>query len=87
LSREFVPGLRVRKVARVAVLSVEVWERVVRQPGRLILLPLFDDPDVTAALEHNHHVVVPVDRDDVVRGNSIDLRAYTGQNGITATAR
>jgi hypothetical protein len=78
LSREFVLGLRVRKVARVAVLSVEVWERVVRQPGRMILLPLFDDPDVTAALEHNHHVVVPVDRDDVVRGNSIDLRAYTG---------
>jgi hypothetical protein len=58
LSREFVPGLRVRKVARVAVLSVEVWERVVRQPGRMILLLLFDDPDVTAALEHNHHVDV-----------------------------
>lgn len=67
--------------------SVEVWERVIRQPGRMILLPLFDDPDVTAAMEHNHHVVVPVDRDDVVRGNSINLRAPDRQGAQTALER
>jgi excisionase family DNA binding protein len=64
--------------------SAEVWERVVHQPGCMILLPLFEDPDINAALEHGHHVVVPVDRDDVVRGNSIELRAPDRQGAQTA---
>ncbi len=55
--------------------SAEVWARVVRQPGRMILLPLFDGPDVATAVEHDHHVVVPVGRDAVIRGDSINLPA------------
>jgi len=66
------------------VYSAEVWERVVNRPGRMILLPLFEDPDINAALEHDHHVVVPVDRDDVVRGNSINLPAPDRQGAQAA---
>jgi excisionase family DNA binding protein len=56
------------------VQSADVWERVVVQSGRMIMLPLFDDPDVAKALENGHHVVVPVDRDDdVVVGQAIEL--------------
>jgi hypothetical protein len=65
------------KVGRLplVVMSADVWGRVVAQPGRMILLPLFDDPDVAKAVENGHHVVVPIDRDDVVVGDPITLPA------------
>lgn len=67
--------------------SPEVWERVVHQPGRMILLPLFDDPDVTTALEHDHHVVVPMGRDEVVVGSPINLPAPDRQGAQASLER
>jgi excisionase family DNA binding protein len=65
------------KVGRLplVVMSADVWERVVAQSGRMILLPLFDDPDVAKAVENGHHVVMPADRDDIVVGDLITLPA------------
>lgn len=55
------------------VLSAEVWDRVVSQPGRMTLLPLFEHPDIAAALGRGHHVLLPIGRDQVARGGSIEL--------------
>ena len=55
------------------VLSAEVWERVVVQPGRMTLLPLFDDPDIAAATGRGHHVVSALGRDQVAKGSKIAL--------------
>jgi Helix-turn-helix domain len=58
----------------VVVASAEVWDRLVRQPGQMTLLPVFEDPDLRTAGEQGHHVVVPVGRDHAVRGDRIELK-------------
>ncbi len=55
------------------VASAEVWDRVVAQPGRMLLLPLVENVDIPNALAHGHHVLVPVGRDQLVRGRTIEL--------------
>jgi excisionase family DNA binding protein len=66
-----------REVARVAlplvVGSSSVWNRAVQQSGRMILIPTFDEPDVAAALDRGHRVVVPVGRDALATGAQISL--------------
>jgi hypothetical protein len=55
------------------VASTEVWARVVAEPGRMTLLPLFADPDLAAAENAGHHVVVPLGREQLMRGTGIEL--------------
>lgn len=55
------------------VSSAEVWDRVALQPGRMLLLPLFENADVATAQKHGHHVVFPVGRDQVASGTKIEL--------------
>lgn len=51
----------------VLIASAEVWDRVIHEPGRMTLLPLFDDPDIAGATSRGHHVVIPVGSDRAVR--------------------
>ena len=53
--------------------STEVWDRMVAHPGPGILVPAFDDADVTRALASGRHVVSIVDRGSAVR-RSVDIR-------------
>ena len=55
------------------VSSAEVWDSAVAEPGRMTLLPLFRDPDIAAAERHGHYVILPVGRDQAVRGTGIEL--------------
>lgn len=55
------------------VTASEVWDRLVREPGRVTLIPLFDNPDLATARERGHHVLLPAGGDEVVRGTHIDL--------------
>jgi len=55
------------------VSSAEVWDRVVSQPGRMTLLPLFERPDIATAQQRGDHVILPIGREQVVRGTGIKL--------------
>jgi excisionase family DNA binding protein len=55
------------------VSSTEVWDRVVSQPGRMTLLPLFERPDIATAQQQGHHVILPIGREQVARGTKIKL--------------
>jgi Helix-turn-helix domain len=55
------------------VSSAEVWDRTVAEPGRMTLMPLFDDPDIASAQQGGHHVVLPLGRDQVAGGAKLDL--------------
>jgi len=55
------------------VSSADIWDRVVAQSGRMTLLPLFETPDVAAALQRGHHVILPIGREQIARGSSINL--------------
>ncbi len=57
----------------VIVRSAEVWDRMLAHPGRATLIPLFDDPDLTAARDLSRHVISPLGRDEVVIGNPLPL--------------
>jgi excisionase family DNA binding protein len=51
----------------------DVWDRAVAQPGRMTLLPLFEDVDLASAQAMGHHVVIPIGREQVARGTRIEL--------------
>ncbi|MCB0864864.1 MAG: helix-turn-helix domain-containing protein [Solirubrobacterales bacterium] len=55
------------------VRTPEVWDRVVREHGVGALVPLFADADVGAAVEHGHHVLLPVAGEQVAREISLVL--------------
>lgn len=57
----------------VIVSSAEIWDRVAVQPGRMILLPVFENADARTATKNGHHVVFPVGRDQVASGPKIEL--------------
>jgi excisionase family DNA binding protein len=57
----------------VIVRSAEVWGRMLAHPGRTTLIPLFDDPDLTAARDLGRHVIAPLGRDEVVIGKPLPL--------------
>ncbi len=57
----------------VIVRSAAVWDRMLAHPGRATLIPLFDDPDLTAARDRGRHVISPLGRDEVVIGNPLPL--------------
>ncbi len=66
------------------VSSAEVWDRVVIQPGRMTLLPLFERPDIATAQQRGHHVVLPIGREQVARGITIELPRPDRQGAIEA---
>jgi excisionase family DNA binding protein len=55
------------------VSSIDVWDRVIHEPGRMTLVPLFDQPDLATAVARGHHVVLPLGREQVSRGKKIEL--------------
>lgn len=55
------------------VATADVWDRVVNEPGRMTLIPTFENADLSRAGERDHHVVLPVGRDQAVRGQYIKL--------------
>jgi hypothetical protein len=55
------------------VSSSEVWDRTVSHPGHMILVPLFDAPDLASAQQSGHHVVLPLGRDQVAGGAKLVL--------------
>src|ERR1700729_425685 len=55
------------------VSSSEVWDRTVPQAGRIALMPLFDNPDIAAAQQYGHHVILPLGRDQVASGTRLEL--------------
>jgi excisionase family DNA binding protein len=59
--------------AGLIVSSAEVWDRTASRPGRMILVPLFENPDVASAQKNNHHVVLPLGRDQIAVGAKLAL--------------
>jgi excisionase family DNA binding protein len=58
----------------ILVAAADVWDRIIEQPGRSILIPQFAGADVGAALDRGHDVVSIVDRTSVSgRGADIAL--------------
>lgn len=57
----------------VVVTDREVWQRVVAQPERSILIPQFAEPDVAIALRNGHHVLLMADRSTATRNAGIEL--------------
>lgn len=51
--------------------SREVWDRTVAQPGKMILLPTFAEPDLSAARQHGHQVIVPIGPYQFARSSSV----------------
>lgn len=66
------------------VSSREVWSRVILQPGRMTLMPLFEDPDIATAQTGGHHVLLAVGRQHVVRGPKIELPPAHRREAATA---
>jgi hypothetical protein len=68
------PGLEISTTAPpVIVTSKIVWDRILDQPGRATLIPLFEEPDLARATERGHHVVTPLGREQVVAGTPVAL--------------
>jgi excisionase family DNA binding protein len=64
--------------------SSDVWDRVVVQPGKSILVPVFDDPDIGSALGAGHHVILPIGGDALVHGTRIELSRPDRQAAMDA---
>jgi hypothetical protein len=69
--QDFKPPESVRPT--VIVSSAEVWARVIEQPGRMTLIPLFGDPDIARALTQGHHIVLVSGRDEIAMGPVVNL--------------
>ncbi|HEY6689356.1 MAG TPA: helix-turn-helix domain-containing protein, partial [Propionibacteriaceae bacterium] len=50
-----------------------VWDDIVAQPGRVVLIPTHAGADVAAAQAAGHHVVLPAGRDQVLSGTVVEL--------------
>ena len=55
------------------VSDAHVWDRLVDSDHALVLIPTFEDADVSAALRRGHHVVVPVADDVPPRGIAVEV--------------
>ena len=66
------------------VLSAAAWDNSVSMPGRSVLIPTFEDADVSAAVRAGHHVVAPMGVDDP--GQAIEL-ARLGRSEARAAFR
>ncbi len=57
----------------VVVTDSQVWQRVVAQPERSILIPQFAEPDIAVALRNGHQVLLMADRGTATRNAGIEL--------------
>jgi hypothetical protein len=74
--------------ARALVVSAEgAWGRLADSATPLVLIPTFEQPDVAAALENGHRVVVPVSRDVRPRGHLVEVPALERQAAAEAFLR
>ena len=55
------------------VSDAHAWDRLVDSDHALVLIPTFEDADVSAALRRGHHVVVPVADDVPPRGIAVEV--------------
>ncbi len=55
----------------IIVTESDPWHRLAASPTPTILIPLFDNADVGAALDSGHHVVIPAGTDAVVRETKV----------------
>ncbi len=58
----------------IIVKSAAAWNRIARQAGACILIPLFEDVDEQVAHENGHHVIWIVDRERVILKTKNSLR-------------
>lgn len=56
----------------VVVSSADVWDRIVEQPGRAVLVPTFANPAIGVAVGNGHHVLIVMDR-LVNSGRAVDI--------------
>lgn len=71
--------------ARALVVSGErAWGRLVDSAIPMLLIPIFDEPDVATALDNGHRVVVPVSRDVPPRGHLVAVQALDRQAAAEA---
>lgn len=54
----------------IIVKSSGVWNRIARQAGKSILIPVFDGAETKPAICNGHYVIKIVDRDQVMLGNT-----------------
>ena len=54
----------------IIVKSSGVWNRIARQAGKSILIPVFDGAETKPAIYNGHYVIKIVDRDQVMLGNT-----------------
>lgn len=71
-------------VPTLVISSPDVWERVLDQPGRLTLLPTFENPDLDAAQRFGHHIIVPTGGGQISRGETIELERPDRQAAAAA---
>jgi len=69
----------------IVVSAREVWNRILEQPGQAILIPLFDDADVSHALDRGHHVISVVDRATASR-RGVDIQLPRADRPLAAEA-
>ncbi|MGI8557490.1 MAG: helix-turn-helix domain-containing protein [Solirubrobacteraceae bacterium] len=55
------------------VTAAEVWDRLTATNRSMVLIPLFEDPEIEAAVRRGHQVIVPVGPDQTVRGTKLAL--------------
>jgi hypothetical protein len=55
------------------VKSAEVWDRLTATSTSVVLIPLFEDPAIEAAVRRGHQVIVPVGPNETVRGTKLEL--------------
>lgn len=68
----------------IIVSSAEVWDRIVVSPGRMTLMPQFEDPDIATAESRGHHVVLAIGREQIARGKKIELQRPHRQQAAEA---
>jgi hypothetical protein len=76
-----VDGLRAKALV---ISSPGAWGRLVDSDSPLVLMPIFEEPDVATALRRGHRVVVPVARDVRPRGALVGIPPLDRQQAAEA---
>ena len=70
---QFVAAERGEPAPPVVVRTAEAWARICSAAARSTLIPMFDGPDIAAAIAGGHHVLIPAGADDSVWGAVVEL--------------
>lgn len=69
----------------IVVSAIDIWNRILEQPGQANLIPLFDGASVSHALDRGHHVISVVDRADASR-RGVDVQLRRADRPLAAEA-